>query len=223
VSLAQDARLRLSPDVRISYGATEATINTLGLASGLDEDPGYVGVALNGAILEFVDEAGQPVAEGESGEIRIRGPRVAHGYLDDPDATAERFRDGWFYTRDIGRRLADGRIILEGRIDDRMILADMGKFMPAFLEDAALACPSVIDCAAFAVPNAAGLDVCWLAVVGAPGFDRGSLAGHLARYRDLPPPRFAWVEEIPRNAMGKVQRALLRNALLAALPAGPAP
>lgn len=223
VSLARDARLRLSPDLRVTYGATEATFNTLGLASGLEEDPGYVGVALNGAILEFVDEAGRPVAEGESGEIRIRGPRVADGYLDDPDATAERFRDGWFYTRDVGRRLADGRIILEGRIDDRMILADMGKFMPAFLEDAALACPGVIDCAAFAVPNAAGLDVCWLAVVGAPGFDRGSLAGHLARYRDLPPPRFAWVEEIPRNAMGKVQRTVLRDALLVAIPDRPTP
>jgi acyl-CoA synthetase (AMP-forming)/AMP-acid ligase II len=216
VALARDARLRLSPDVRVTYGATEATFNTLGLAARLEADPGYVGVALNGAILEFVDEAGRPVAEGESGEIRIRGPRVADGYLDDPDATAERFRDGWFYTRDVGRRLSDGRIILEGRLDDRMILAEMGKFMPAFLEDAALECPGVVDCAAFAVPNAAGLDQCWLAVVDAPGFDRESLAGHLARYPGLPPPRFAWIDEVPRNAMGKVQRGHLRDALIAA-------
>jgi acyl-CoA synthetase (AMP-forming)/AMP-acid ligase II len=215
-ALAREARLRLSPDVRVTYGATEATINTMGHASGLEADPGYVGVALNGAILEFLDDEGRPVPEGQSGEIRVRGERVADGYLDDPEATAERYRDGWFYTRDIGRRLSDGRIILEGRVDDRMILADMGKFMPAFLEDAALECPGVVDCAAFAVPNAAGLDQCWLAVVDAPGFDRDSLAGHLARYPGLPPPRFAWIDEVPRNAMGKVQRDRLRDALIAA-------
>lgn len=216
VSLAREARLRLTSDVRITYGATEATFNTLGLAAGLDDDPGYVGVPVNGAIVEILGDDGQPVADGVSGEIRIRGDRVADGYLDDPAATAERFRDGWFFTRDVGRRMPDGRIVLEGRVDDRMILADLGKFMPSVLEDAAMKCPGVIDCAAFAVPDSDGLDLCWLAVVTEPGFDRDALAGHLARYRGLPPSRLAWIEEIPRNAMGKAQRDLLRKALMAA-------
>lgn len=219
--LAREARLRLTPDVRITYGATEATINTLGLAAGLDDDPGQVGIALGGAILEFLDDHGHPVADGQSGEIRIKGDRVADGYLNDPEASADRFRDGWFHTRDIGRRLPDGRIVLEGRVDDRMILADVGKFMPAFLEDAALTCPGVRDVAAFAVPSTAGLDDCWLAVVTEPGFDREDLSPHLSRYKGLPPNRFAWVDEIPRNAMGKIERTKLRDALLAALGQSP--
>jgi acyl-coenzyme A synthetase/AMP-(fatty) acid ligase len=130
-------------------------------------------------------------------------------------ASAERFQDGWFLTRDVGRRLPDGRIVLEGRLDDRMIV-DGVKFMPQTLESAALACAGVSDCAAFAVPDGEGIDRCWLAVAAVPGFDRDALAAHLQDYPGLPPRRFAWIEEIPRNAMGKVDRKLLRDAVLAA-------
>ena len=213
--LAREARTRLTADVWVTYGATETTLNTMGPAADLDEDAHLMGVAQPGAILEFVGDDGDPVADGQSGEIRIRGPRVADGYLDDAPSTAERFRDGWFYTRDIGRRLPDGRVVLEGRVDERMNLGGR-KFMPGILEEAALACPGVHDVAAFAVPGPEGLDQCWLAVTAAPDFDRDSLAPHLAAYPDLPPPRFAWVSEIPRNAMGKVERNRLRDALLAA-------
>lgn len=217
VSLAREARLRLTPDVRVTYGATEATLNTLGHAADLESEPGQVGFPIGGCMVEILDDDGRPVPDGQSGEIRIKGDRVATAYLDDPEGSAERFKDGWFLTRDIGRRLPDGRIVLEGRADDRMNLDTGVKFLPAVLEDAAIACPGIIDAAAFAIPNAAGLDVCWLAVVAAPDFDRESLAPHLARYPHLPPPRFAWTDTIPRNAMGKIERAKLRDALMAAL------
>ena len=219
VALAREARLRLATDVRVSYGATEGSPTTLGHAADLEENPGQIGVMLGDAIVEILDDEGRPVPDGQSGELRIRGDRVASGYIDDPEATAERFKDGWFLTRDIGRRLPDGRIILEGRVDDRMILGGGAKFMPGVLEDAAAACPGVLDCAAFAVPDAADLDVCWLAVVAGPGFDRDSLALHLSKYPSLPPNRFAWIDEIPRNAMGKIERFKLREALQAALGA----
>jgi acyl-CoA synthetase (AMP-forming)/AMP-acid ligase II len=141
---------------------------------------------------------------------------VVAGYIGEPEATAERFRDGWFYTNDVGRRLPDGRIVLEGRADERMNLGG-GKFMPGVLEAAALECAGVRDCAAFAAPDEAGLDVCWLAVVADPAFDRAGLVPHLARYPNLPPPKFAWIDAIPRNAMGKVERTKLRDLLLAAI------
>jgi malonyl-CoA/methylmalonyl-CoA synthetase len=94
------------------------------------------------------------------------------------------------------------------------------KFMPAVLEEAAFACPGVRDTAAFAVPGPDGLDQCWLAVAAGAAFDRDSLAVHLSAYRNLPPLRFAWVDEIPRNAMGKVERTRLRDALIAATGGG---
>ena len=218
-TLAQELRLRVAPDVRLNYGATESSVNALGPADDLETYPGLVGITPAGARMEILDDAGVPVADGQSGEIRVRSERMTLGYLDDEPATAERFADGWFYTRDVGRRLPDGRVIVEGRADDRMNLGGV-KFMPGVLEDAALACPGVRDAAAFAVPGADGIDQCWLAVCGAPDFDRDSLAPHLAAYPDLPPPRFAWVSEIPRNAMGKVERSRLRDALLAAAAVG---
>ena len=90
-------------------------------------------------------------------------------------------------------------------------------FPPHVLETAALACPGVLDAACFAVPDGKGIDQAWLAVVAAPDFDRDGLARHLAGFDDMPPPRFAWIDEIPRNAMGKVDRAKLRDILVAAL------
>ncbi|WP_293677374.1 class I adenylate-forming enzyme family protein [uncultured Phenylobacterium sp.] len=214
LAVAREARLRLTPDIRLIYGATEIGTIALGFAAGLEDAPDQIGIVPSGITVEFIGDDGRPVPDGEAGEIRVRGPRIVPGYIGDPQATAERFRDGWFHTGDLGRRLADGRVALAGRVDDRMIVDGM-KFMPSVLEDAAMACPGVRDAAAFAVPDIAGLDQCWLAVSAEPGFDRDSLAPHLARYPGLPAYRFAWIGEIPRNAMGKVERTKLRAAVLA--------
>jgi fatty-acyl-CoA synthase len=214
-AVAREARRRITPDIRTIYGSTEGGNGGLGLASGLDDAPGQVGITPSGALVAIVDEHGRAVPEGEPGEVRIRGPRVIQGYLDDPEATAERFRDGWFLTGDVGRRLADGRIVLEGRLDDRMNLGGR-KIMPAVLENAALACPGVRDCAAFSVPDPTGLEAGWLAVVAEPGLDAAQLGRHLQQRDGLPVPAFAWIESIPRNSMGKVERHVLREAVLAA-------
>lgn len=217
--VAREAALRLTPDVRRQYGATESCQIAAGFALHGPDIPGLVGVTPAGAQLKIVDLAGLEVPDGISGEICVRGERTAPGYLDDPAATAQRFREGWFLTGDIGRRLHDSTIVVEGRIDDRMTLAS-GKFMPGLLEAPALECPGVIDCAAVAVPGPDGIDQCWLAVVTVPDFNRDSLANHLAAYPGLPENRFAWTDEIPRNPMGKTDRPKLRDALLAALDAG---
>lgn len=219
VAVAREARMRIGPDVRIIYGATEAGLSATGWAALLDETPNLLGYVPPGAEAEVVDDEGHPVPDGQPGELRVRGERTASGYLDDPVATAERFRGGWFYTRDLVRRLPDGRLLMDGRVDDRMNLGGT-KFMPQVLETAALECAGVVDCAALAVPDGHGLDQAWLAVCAEPGFDRESLVAHLAGKRDLPPPRLAWIDEIPRNAMGKVERDRLRDAILAALDRG---
>lgn len=215
-ALAREARLRLTPDLTITYGATESSVNAYGPAADLELDPGLVGAPPAGVMVEILDDEGKPVADGQPGEIRLRSGRMSDAYLDDSEASAERFRDGWFHTGDVGRRWPDGRLVLEGRVDDRINLGGT-KYMPAVIEQAAGVVPGVRDAAAFAAPEAAGgLDECWLAVVAEPGFDRASLAPHLAARRDLPKVRLAWVNEIPRNAMGKIERTRLRDAVLAA-------
>lgn len=219
-TLAREARARITPDVRTVYGATEAGLSAVAHAGDLDQYPGTIGYTPAGSFMQVVGDDDAPLPPGEFGHFRVRGDRLAAGYLGDPEATAERFRDGWFHTGDMGRQLADGRLILEGRADDRMNLGGR-KLMPAVLEDAALECPGVLDAAAFAVPDAGGFDRVWLAVTAAPDFDRDSLMPHLARYSDLPPPSFAWTDEIPRNDMGKVDRNKLREAVQGALAARP--
>ncbi|MDZ4373702.1 MAG: AMP-binding protein [Phenylobacterium sp.] len=214
--LAREAILRLTPDVWIIYGSTEASLLAVGHAGDLEENPALVGRTPAGAVVEIVDDEGCPVPDGHAGEIRIATERMSQGYLNDPEASLERFRDGWFHTRDVGRRLADGRLVLEGRVDDRLNLGG-AKLMPQVVEQAAYACPGVRDCAAFAAPGDDGLEHCWLAVVADPGFERETLARHLGVHPGLPPVRLAWIDAIPRNAMGKVERNRLRDHLLAAL------
>ena len=169
--------------------------------------------------VEVVDDHGQPVPPGEQGEIRVFSDRQSEGYLGDPDATARAFRDGGFYPGDLGRLLPDGMLLVDGRVDDRMDLGGM-KFLPELLEEVAFAYPGVKDAAAYAAPDAAGLDVCWLAVASAGDLDRQGLADHIARSgRGLPEVRFAWIDTIPRNAMGKAERRRLREETISVLTA----
>jgi acyl-coenzyme A synthetase/AMP-(fatty) acid ligase len=219
-AVALEARLRLSQDIVISYGATECGSITMGPATLLEADPGAAGYPVPGARVEIVDASGEVLPPGVQGEVRIATERTSAGYIGDPAATARAFRDGGFYPGDVGRLRPDGVLVIEGRTDERMIVSGR-KFLPNLMEEVALACPGVIDAAAFAVPDGEGLDVCWLAVVQGPDFQRDRLAELIQAQGDnLPPVRFAFTEAIPRNAAGKVERDRLRRDTLAALGLG---
>lgn len=216
-SLAREARLRLAPEILISYGAAETGSTMLGDAAWLETHGGSVGYAVPNVRVEVVDDHGQPLPPGEQGEIRVFSDRQTEAYLGDAEATARAFRDGGFYPGDLGRLLPDGMLLVDGRVDDRMDLGGM-KFLPELLEEVAFAYPGVKDAAAYAAPDAAGLDVCWLAVVAAGDLDREGLARHIATSdRHLPEVRFAWIAAIPRNAMGKAERRKLREETVAVL------
>lgn len=218
-AVAREARLRLASEILISYGAAETGSATMADGAWLEEHPGCAGYAVPGVRVEVVDEDGRPAPPGEQGEIRIVSDRESAGYLDDPEATARAFRDGAFYPGDVGRLLADGMLMVDGRLDDRMDLGGL-KFLPDLLEEAALAYPGVRDAAAYAAPDGQGMDRCWLAVVADDGLDREGLTAHIAARPGLPAPRFAWTEGIPRNAMGKIERRRLREETMAALGIG---
>lgn len=220
LALAQETRLRLTADLQIIYGSTECSAMAHADASLLDTIPGATGYPGPDVRVEIVDADGALAPAGEAGEVRIVCERAAQAYIGDPQASAKAFRHGGFYPGDVGRVLPDGLLVLEGRADERMNLGGR-KFMPNLLEEAALACPGVGDAAAFAAPAAGGLDQCWLAVVQGPGFDRDRLVAHLSGYGGaLPPVRFAWIAEIPRNAMGKIERDRLRKEAIEVLGAG---
>ncbi len=221
-ALAQETRLRLTPDLRIVYGSTECSAMAHADAALLDTIPGATGYPGPDVRVDILDSDGAPVAPGEIGDVRIICPRAAQGYVDDAKASAIAFRDGGFFPGDIGRLMPDGLLVLEGRADDRMNDIGGRKVMPAVVEEAALACAGVVDAAAFAAPGEGGLDQCWLAVVQGEGFDRARLVEHLNGYGGaLPPLRFAWIAEIPRNAMGKIERNQLRAEAMSVLGVAP--
>ena len=204
VDLAREARLRLTPDIRTVYGATECGTSTIADAALLDQHPEAAGYAMPDVSVEVVDPEGSPVRPGEQGEVRIGGSRLA-AYLDPVEASG--FRDGGFYPGDLGRLMPDGLLLIDGRTDE-MINAGGIKLAPAAIEAAVAGCPGIVDAAAFARADGAGMERCFLAVVRDGHFDPQVLAARLASV--LPPGvpvETMFVPAIPRNTLGKVQRS----------------
>ncbi|MBL8772433.1 MAG: acyl--CoA ligase [Phenylobacterium sp.] len=218
---ARQARLRLSPDVHIVYGASETGRVAVGPASRLETEPGWVGWPAPGVTVEVVGPDGAPLPVGEVGEVRVAGPASANRYLDEGDPSAASFRDGFVYPGDLGRFLPDGGLVLEGRADDRINI-DGVKLWPGPIEAAALEHPAVRDAACFAVPAEGGPDEVWLALVADAEVGREAMGAFLrGKGVRLPVLRFAWTESLPRGEMGKVDRAALRTQTLAALRRDP--
>jgi acyl-CoA synthetase (AMP-forming)/AMP-acid ligase II len=199
-----------------AYGMTEAShqmsSNPLPPQPRL---PGSVGVP-TGTEIRVVDRQGIDAPAGSPGEVAIRGAGVTPGYLSNPAANAEAFRDGWFRTGDRGV-LEDGYLRLEGRLKE-MILRGGENISPYEIEDVLLAHPAVTDAVCFAVEDELyGEDVAAAVVVSAPADER-QLREHcrerLAAFKV--PKTIRIVPEIPRTPTGKLQRrrvaALLEEA-----------
>jgi O-succinylbenzoic acid--CoA ligase len=198
--------------VLTTYGMTETAS---GVAVG-GADPSTLVDATALRPLPGVDvRIADPDARGE-GTVEVRGPMVFAGYLDDPAATAERLRDGWLDTGDIGRIDEEGCLHILDRRDD-LIVSGGENVSPAETEAVLLAHPDVRDAAVVGLPDPAWGSVPVAAIVLATGssltdaslerYCRERLAGYKV------PVRFHRVDELPRNAAGKVLRRDLRRAL----------
>jgi malonyl-CoA/methylmalonyl-CoA synthetase len=188
------------------YGMSEAVILTTNPLAG-ERLAGSVGYPLPGVDLR--------IAGGETGVIEVRGPSVFSGYWRMPEKTREEFTpDGWFITGDVGRRDADGRVWISGRAKDLIISGGYNVYpkeielvldeLPGVTESAVIGCPHPdFGEAVVAVVQGQGEET---AVIAAA---RETLAGFKA------PKRVFFVDELPRNAMGKVQKNILREAYAA--------
>src|SRR6267142_3868516 len=132
--LAERVRARMCPNLYYRYGSTEAGNVAFGPASSLLRITGAVGYVVPGATIEITDVAGQYLPAGREGTIRIRASSMARCYLADPGASAEAFREGFFYPGDLGYLMADGIVVLTGR--EKTILNLGGhKTRPEIIED----------------------------------------------------------------------------------------
>jgi acyl-CoA synthetase (AMP-forming)/AMP-acid ligase II len=210
--VAERAKRRLASTIWVVYGSTEA--GTVSLAFEPDyANPDMVGPLVSTADVQIVDSAGNVVAPGAVGEVRMRGICCVTAYLDDPATSSVFFKDGWFHPGDLGTLSEAGVLSIVGRVGDIMNLGGV-KIAPGVIEDALASCPGVKDLAAFSVPDSHGTEALWIAVAASKEFVQEEL---LQRFRErfptLQPPDVALLDEIPRNGMAKVQRNVLRDAV----------
>jgi len=181
---------------------------------------GSVGPPLPGVEVSVLDEQGAALPQGSVGVVAVRGPNVCRGYWQMPDKTAADFRsDGYFITGDLGMVDGDGYLHLVGRAKDLIISGGLNVY-PKEIEAVLDALELVQESAVFALPHPdLGESVAAALVLqpAAAGRDHAAISAeilatlrpHLAGFKL--PRRLFFVTELPRNAMGKVQKALLRE------------
>jgi malonyl-CoA/methylmalonyl-CoA synthetase len=190
------------------YGMTETGMILSNPLRG-ERLPGSVGLPLPGVDARLVDEAGAPTAPGAPGEVEVRGPGVFREYWQRPDETLSAFRDGWFRTGDVGV-IENGRYLLLGRSSVDIIKTGGYKVSALEVEEALRGHPQIADCAVVGVPDPEWGERVAAAVVPAssqsPTLEslRAWASEQMAPYKI--PSRLLLLNELPRNAMGKVAK-----------------
>lgn len=197
------------------YGSTEtAPIAIVLRREDAMRKEGSTGTPALHCEARIVDEHGRDVATGTRGEIVIRGPNVMSGYWRDEAATAEALVDGWFHTGDIGHQDAEGFFWVDERKKD-LIISGGENIYPAELEAVLADCPEVAEAVVVARPDVKWGEVPVAVVVPRSGVRleaeqvRALFVGRLARFKQ--PHDVVFVDDLPRNAIGKVLRYRLRE------------
>ncbi len=197
------------------YGMTETNMNTSNPYDG-DRVPGAVGFPLPGVSVRITNpETAQELPRGEIGMIEVKGPNVFKGYWQMPEKTASEFRkDGFFITGDLGKIDERGYVYIVGRDKDLVITGGFNVY-PIEVETEIDELPGVLESAVVGLPHADFGEGVTAVVV--PKKDAsldekqiiGALEQRLAKFKL--PKRVIFVNELPRNTMGKVQKAELRK------------
>jgi malonyl-CoA/methylmalonyl-CoA synthetase len=198
------------------YGMTETGMNTSNPLEG-ERRLGTVGFPLPGVELRIADGQGREVAKGETGIIEVRGPNVLKGYWNNPEKTRAAFRpDGFFITGDVAKIDADGYVVIVGRASD-MIISGGYNVYPKEIESVIDGMEGVAESAVIGVPHPDFGEGVVAVVRPLPGRTHPTdseiitaLKKELAGYKV--PKKVLFVEDLPRNAMGKVVKSDLRKA-----------
>jgi long-chain acyl-CoA synthetase len=200
------------PHIKViqGYGLTETSpMITLVDPESAETKMGSIGRAVRDVEVKIVDEAGEEVPDGETGEIITRGPHVMKGYFRKPEATAERIRNGWLYTGDVGKLGEDGYYYHLGRHDDMIITGGLNVY-PAEVENLIYNYPGVQETIVFAISDPKRGHVIGAAIVprsGATVVERELLAflrGNLANFKV--PQKIVVRDSLPRTSSGKLIR-----------------
>jgi malonyl-CoA/methylmalonyl-CoA synthetase len=207
-------RARTGHTILERYGMTEAGMITSNPYDG-KRVAGTVGYPLPGVSARVVGEDGAELPRGEPGVLEITGPNVFKGYWRMPDRTAAEFRDdGFFVTGDVATMAADGRVSIVGRAKDLIISGGLNvypKEIEALIDDM----PGVKESAVIGVPHPDFGEGVTAVIVRDGGAEvaadavRAGLKDKLAAFKQ--PKEIVFVDALPRNTMGKVQKNQLRD------------
>jgi malonyl-CoA/methylmalonyl-CoA synthetase len=196
------------------YGMTETGMNTAN-PLGAERVAGSVGQPLPGVSVRVVDEEGRSCAPGVVGAVQVKGPNVFGGYWRMPDKTQEEFTgDGYFRTGDMGEWLPNGYLKIVGRAKDLIITGGLNVY-PKEIEEKIDALPGVAESAVIGLPDPDFGEAVTAVVVTRAGHTLtepeliSALKAEIAGFKV--PKRVYFVSQLPRNAMGKVQKKVLRE------------
>ena len=207
-------RARTGHAILERYGMTETGMNTANPLGG-ERVAGSAGLPLPGVSVRIADGDGRPCATGAVGAIEVTGPNVFSGYWRMPDKTRDEFTaDGYFRTGDMGEWLPNAYLKIVGRAKDLIITGGLNVY-PKEIEEKIDALPGVAESAVIGVPDPDLGEAVTAVVVAQAGHELAerellaALKSEIAGFKV--PKRVHFVAELPRNAMGKVQKNVLRQ------------
>jgi malonyl-CoA/methylmalonyl-CoA synthetase len=209
----EEFRERFGHAVLERYGMSETLMNISNPYTG-ERRPGSVGLPLPGVSVRLLDSEGRPVADGDVGEVHLKGPNIFAGYWRRDDATRAAFVDGYFRTGDLATRSPDGYYTLCGRKSD-LIISGGFNIYPREIEEFLQEQDGVAEAAVAAAPDRVRgeVPVAYVVTTRSPNsrdFPRELEAACREKLASFKVPRsFILVDKLPRNALGKVQKHLL--------------
>jgi long-chain acyl-CoA synthetase len=194
------------------FGLTESSpVLTFNPLTGLSKD-GSIGIPVPSTEVKCVDEDGNEVPVGQSGELVARGPQIMIGYWQKPEETAASIKNGWLHTGDIAQMDADGYFTIVDRLKD-MILVNGFNVYPNEIEEQIAAVPGVLEVGVIGVPDEkTGERVQAYVLASVPGPSKDEIIAHcrthLTAYKI--PKEIIFVDELPKSPIGKILRRTLR-------------
>jgi acyl-CoA synthetase (AMP-forming)/AMP-acid ligase II len=217
-SVLHGLKYKVTPNIYRTYASTDSGQMAISKPADMEAKPTAAGRPVWCVDLRIVDDNGSPVGINEVGEITCQSPLATHGYYKNPEATNASFRDGWFYTGDLGYFDEEGYLFVVGRKKD-MVKSGGISIYPLEIESVLYSHPDVLEAAVIGVPDAEWGEAVKAVIVPKPRanisvediicFSRERLASYKI------PKSIEFVSSLPRTEVGKVNKVKVKEMILA--------